>query len=78
MNQIDIDGAELKICRDCVDELWMGGKPDKLKNVQYITVYRTEKSQEDKEEVEGAVIGDGSEDISIVYVLYPRGIVSVS
>ena len=43
MHKIDLDIAELKICHNCVDKLWMGGKPDKLKKVQHINVYRTEK-----------------------------------
>ena len=43
MHEIKIDGAELKICRDCVDHLYMGGKPGKLKKVQHITLYRTDK-----------------------------------
>ena len=51
MYEIDIDGAERKICCDCVDKLWMGGKPKKLKKVQHITVYRTDELDEDKEEV---------------------------
>ena len=42
MHEIDIDGAEQKLCRGCVDELWMGGKPDKLKNMGGKTVYITE------------------------------------
>ena len=42
MHEIDLDGAGLKICHDCADELWMGGKPEKLKKVQHSTVYRTE------------------------------------
>ena len=33
MHEIDIDGAEQKICRGCVDELCMGSKPNKLKKV---------------------------------------------
>ena len=32
----------------------------------------------DEEEVEGKVIGDGCEEVSIVSVVYPRGKVSVS
>ena len=48
IHEINLDGAELKIFRDCVDELWMGGKPDKLKKVQHSTVYRTKKSEEDE------------------------------
>ena len=42
MHDIDIDGAYQKICRDCVDELWIVGKPDKLKKMGKITVYRTD------------------------------------
>ena len=78
MHEINLDGAELKICCDFVDELWMGSKPDKLKNVQHSTVYRTDKSEEDKEEVEGAVLGDGGDEFSIVPFVYPCGAVSVS
>ena len=59
MHDIYIDREELDICRDCVDELWMGGKPEKLKKVKHRTVYRMEKSEEDEEEVEGEVLGDG-------------------
>ena len=44
MHEINLDGAELKICRKCVDELWMGGKSEKLNKLQHSTVYRTEKS----------------------------------
>ena len=42
MYEINIDGVERKICRDCVDGLIMGGKPDKLKKVGHSTVYRTD------------------------------------
>ena len=38
MHEIDLDEAELNICCEYVDELQMGGKPDKLKKVQQITV----------------------------------------
>ena len=31
MHEIDIDRDKQKICRDCVDELWIRGKPGKLK-----------------------------------------------
>ena len=55
----------------------MGGKPDKLKRVVHITVYRTEKLEEDEEVVEGGVIGDGVEEVSIVLVVYPSGTVSL-
>ena len=47
MHEINIDRAERNICRDCVDKLWLGGKPEKLKNVGHITVYRTEELNED-------------------------------
>ena len=40
MHEIDIYGAEWKICRDCIDKLWVGGKPGKLKKVGHITVSR--------------------------------------
>ena len=78
MHEFDIDGAEQKICRGCVDELCMGSKPNKLKKVQHSTVYRTEESEEDKEEVEGTVLGGGGGDVTIVPIVYPRGTVSVS
>ena len=78
MHDIDIDGAEENICRNFVDKLWMGGKPEKLKKVGHRNVYRIEKLEEDKEEVEGAVLEDGGEEVSIVHVVYPRGTVSVS
>ena len=42
-HDIDFDGAEQKICHDCVDELWMVGKPKKMKKVGNSTVYRTGK-----------------------------------
>ena len=78
MHEIDLDEAERKICRDCVDELRMGGKTEKLKKVGYSTVYRKYELEEYKEEVEGTVPGDGGGDVSIVPVVYPRGTVSVS
>ena len=53
VNEIELDGTERKICRKCVENLWMGGKPEKLKMVQHITVYRSEELDEDEEEVEG-------------------------
>ena len=48
MHEIDIDGVERKICHNCVDKIFMGGKPEKLKKVQHRTMYRTEESEEDK------------------------------
>ena len=47
MHAIDIDGTERKIFRNCVDDIWMGGKSNKLKKVQHSTVYRTDESEED-------------------------------
>ena len=41
-------------------------------------MYRTEESEEDKEEVEGTVLGGGGGDVTIVPMVYPRGTVSVS
>ena len=46
MQEINLDKAERKICRNCVDDIWMGYKPAKLKKVKYNTVYRTEESEE--------------------------------
>ena len=43
MHEIDIDGAEENICRNFVDKLRMGGKPEKLKKVGHRNVYRIEK-----------------------------------
>ena len=48
MHENDLDGAERNICRECVDDLWMGGKPDKLKMVQHRTVYRTDELDEEE------------------------------
>ena len=78
MHAIDIDGAEQNIFHNCVDELWMGGKPNKLKKVQHSTVYRTDKSEEEEEEVEGTVHFDGGDEVNIVPVVYPCVTVSVS
>ena len=78
MHEIDLDGAELRICCECVYKLCMGGKPDKLKKVQHSIVYRTDESEEDEEELERKVLGGVGEDVSIVPVVYPCGTVSVS
>ena len=69
---------ERKIFHNCVDEIWMEGKPDKLYKVQHSTVYRTNESEKEKEEVEGTVHLDGGDDGSIVPFVYPRGTVRVS
>ena len=68
MHEIDLGGTERNICCNYVEELWMGGKPDKLKNVGHNTVYITDESEEDEKEVAGIVLGDGGEDDSIVPV----------
>ena len=44
MNEIYLERAERNICHNCVDELWMGGKAEKLKKVQHSTVYRMDGS----------------------------------
>ena len=49
MHEINLDGAERKICRNCVDELRIGVNTEKLKKVGHSTVYRTEESEEDEE-----------------------------
>ena len=41
MNEINLDGGERKICRDCVDKIWGREKSDTLKKVGNSTVYRT-------------------------------------
>ena len=78
MHEINIDGAGQKIFHDCVDELEMGGKPKKVKKVGRSTVYMAYELEEDKEELEGRVLGYGGEYASIVPVVYPCGTVSVS
>ena len=76
MHAIDLDRAEHNIFRNFVDKLWMGGNTDKLKWVVHITMYRIDKTEEDEEEAEGTVLGDGGEYASIVPVVYPCGTVS--
>ena len=77
MYEINIDGEERKICCNCVDKLRIGWKPDKLKKLEHNIVYSTEKSEEDEEEVEGGVLGDGGAEVSIVPVVYPLVMVSI-
>ena len=48
MYEINLDGAERNICHNYFDEIWLGGKPKKLKKVQHRTVYRTDESDKDK------------------------------
>ena len=38
MHDIELDGTERKVCCKYFDNLWMGGKPDKLKMVQHSTM----------------------------------------
>ena len=38
MNEINLDGGDTKICRDCVDKIQGQGKSDALKNLGYSTV----------------------------------------
>ena len=78
MHEINIGGAERKICLDCVDMLRVGGKTEELKKVGHRTVYRMEALEEDEEELDETVLGDGGEDSSIVPVVYSCGTVSVS
>ena len=40
MHEIELDGLERKICRECIDDLRMGGKFEKSKMMQDSTVYR--------------------------------------
>ena len=78
MNYIDFDGAEKNICRNYVDEIRGRGKSETLKKVGYSTVYRTDESEEEKQEVEGSVLGGGGDEISVISIVYPHGTVSVS
>ena len=48
MHEIELDGADRKVCRNCVDELRMGGKTGKSKKVGQSTVYRKDESEEGK------------------------------
>ena len=78
MHEIDLDREERRICRNCVDELRMGGKNEKLNKVVHSTLYRMDNLEQYEEKVEGALIGYGGEYVSIVPVVYPRWTVSVS
>ena len=78
LNYIDFYGVEREICHDCVDELRVMGKLETLKKVGESTVYGTEESEEDEEELEGTVLGGGGDEVSVMNVVYPRGTVSVS
>ena len=45
---IEIDRAEQKICSDCVDKIWIGGKPEKFNKMGQSTMYKTEDSEEEE------------------------------
>ena len=66
IHDIEIDGLERKICRECIYDLRMGGKPEKLKMMQHSTVYRTDELEEDKKELEGKVDFDGGDEVNYV------------
>ena len=78
MHEINLDGVERKVFYNCVDKFWMGGKPEKLKKVQHSTMYRTDESEEDEEEVEGTVHLDVGDKVSILPLVYPCETVFVS
>ena len=78
MNEIDLDGGERKIFCDCVDGIRGQVKSETLKKVGDSTMYGTDGSEEDEEEVEGTVLGGGGEYVSVMPIFYPRGMVSVS
>ena len=66
MHEIELDGSERKICRECIEDLRMGGKFEKLKMMQDSTVYRMDKLEEDEEEVEGTENFDGGDEVKYV------------
>ena len=74
MHEIELDGVERKIFRECIDALWMGGKPEKSRMVQHSTVYRTYELEEDEEEVERTVDFNGGDEVNYVpfYILVGR------
>ena len=78
MYEIKLDGSEQKICRECIDDLRMGGKFEKSKMMQDSTVYRMDELEEGEEEVEGTVGFNGGEEVNYMPLVYPRGTVSVS
>ena len=78
MNEIDLDGGERKIFRDCVDEIRGRYKSDIPKKVGDRTVYSTYKSYNGGEKMEGTVIGGVGDEVSVITVVYTCGTVSVS
>ena len=61
MHEIEIDGSERKIFRECIDDLRMGGKFETSKMMEDSTVYRMNELEEDEEEVEGTVDFNGGD-----------------
>ena len=49
MHDIELDGLERKIFRECIDDLRMGGKFEKSKMMKDSTVYRMDELEEDEE-----------------------------
>ena len=52
MNGTDLAGGELKICRDCIDVIPGRGESEILKKVVDSTVYGTDESGGNEEEME--------------------------
>ena len=46
MHKINLDGVERNICHNFIDEIQMGGKPEKWKKVVHSNVCRAYKSEE--------------------------------
>ena len=78
MHEIELDGSERKIFRECIDDLRMGNKFKKLKMIQDSTLYIMDELEEDEEEVDGTVDFDGVAEVNYVRFVYSRGTVSVS
>ena len=49
IHEIEVDRSEQKICRECIDDLRMGGNFEKSKMMQDSTVYRMGELEEDEE-----------------------------
>ena len=64
MYEIKLDGSEQKICRECIDDLRMGGKFEKSKMMEDSTVYRMDELEEDEEGVEGTVDFNGGVEVN--------------
>ena len=61
LNHIGFDGAERDIFRYCVDKLQERDKSETLKKVGYSTMYGTDESENEEEEVDGTVLGGGGD-----------------